>query len=143
MDELQAGVEQPLAVLPQSAVLFQPRKAAFDNPALRHGLESVQLTALGHLYRHVFAQDVSHALCERLAAVGAVAQHALHPAQGGLAPPERAQRSFAIGHFDRSHRHCVRQPLRSNINSNVGIQHVLEHAKNLPAPAAWVDCELA
>jgi len=34
MDELQAGVEQSLAVFPQSAVLFQPRKAALDDPAL-------------------------------------------------------------------------------------------------------------
>jgi len=91
MDELQAGVEQSLAVLPQSAVLFQPRKAALDDPALGHDLETVQLTTLGNLYRHMFAQDVSDTLGERLAAVGAVAQHALHPAQGGLTPPERAQ----------------------------------------------------
>jgi len=47
MDELQAGVEQSLAVLPQSAVLFQPHKAAFDDPALGHDLETVQLPSSG------------------------------------------------------------------------------------------------
>ena len=43
MDELQAGVEQPLAVLPQPPVLVQPGKAALDDPALGYDLEGALL----------------------------------------------------------------------------------------------------
>lgn len=41
MDELQAGVKQPLAVLPQPPVLFQPSEAALHYPALGYDLENV------------------------------------------------------------------------------------------------------
>ena len=46
MDELQAGMEQPLAVLRQPPVLAQPGKAALNDPALGHDLEAVQLAPL-------------------------------------------------------------------------------------------------
>ena len=49
MDELQAGVEPALAVLPQPPILLQPGKAALDDPALGHDLEGMQLASLGVL----------------------------------------------------------------------------------------------
>ena len=55
MDELQAGVQQPLAVLAQPPVLLQPGKAALYHPTLGHHLERMQFTALGDLYRDVSA----------------------------------------------------------------------------------------
>ena len=73
VNELQAGVEPSLAVFPQAPVLLQPGKAALDDPALGHDLESVQLAALGDLYRDVFSQDLSHAQSKGLAHVAAVA----------------------------------------------------------------------
>ena len=67
MDELQAGVEQPLAVLPQPPVLVQPGKAALDDPALGHDREGAQLLAralqeaAGHIRHcaqcHTFTED--------------------------------------------------------------------------------------
>jgi PAS domain-containing protein len=74
MDELQAGVQQPLAVLPQPPVLLQPGKAALDDPALGHHLERMQFTALGDLYRDVSAQNVLDALGKRPAHIAAVTQ---------------------------------------------------------------------
>ena len=53
MDELQAGIEPTLAVLPKPSVLLQPGKAALDNPALRHDLEGVQLTTFCDLHGDV------------------------------------------------------------------------------------------
>ena len=53
MDELQAGIEPTLAVLPKPSVLLQPGKVALDNPALRHDLEGVQLTTFCHLHGDV------------------------------------------------------------------------------------------
>ena len=50
MEELQAGIEQPLALLPQPPVLLQPRKAALHHSALGHHLERMPLTALGNLH---------------------------------------------------------------------------------------------
>lgn len=53
MDELQAGIDQSLAVLPSPPVLHQPRKIALHDPAIGHELESVQFAALGDLCRDV------------------------------------------------------------------------------------------
>lgn len=67
MDELQAGVEQPLAVLPQPPVFLPPRKAALNHPALGHHLEGMWLAALDYLHADVSAQHVLHILGKRLA----------------------------------------------------------------------------
>lgn len=66
MDELQAGVELALAVLPQSSVLLQTSEAALYDPAIGHDLESVQVTAL--------AQDASQTFCERFSGIAVVTQ---------------------------------------------------------------------
>ena len=52
MDELQAGVEQPLAVFPQPPVFLQPRKAAFhlNRPGLSRHFEPLGMSLL-ELYR--------------------------------------------------------------------------------------------
>ena len=90
MDELQAGVEQSLAVLPQPSVLLQPGKAALDDPALWHDLEGMQLTALGDLYRHMLAQNVPYALGKMLTGVATVTQQALHLAENATGNPYEA-----------------------------------------------------
>ena len=74
MNELQAGVEFALTVFPQSSILLQPGKAAFDDPAFGHNLERVQFTTLGNLHCHVLAQDVLDALDKRLTDVAAITQ---------------------------------------------------------------------
>jgi hypothetical protein len=58
VNELQAGVDPVLAVLPQPPVLLQPRKAALHHPTLRHDLEGMQLTAFGNLHPHLLARYV-------------------------------------------------------------------------------------
>lgn len=85
MDELQAGIQLPLAVLPQPSALFQPCEAALNNPSFGHHLERMQLASLGNLYRHIPAQNLPHSLREGLAHVAAVAQQALHPLEPTLA----------------------------------------------------------
>jgi hypothetical protein len=56
VDELQAGVEFALAVLPQPSILLQPSEAALDDPSLGHDLEGVKLTAFGDLHGDFFSQ---------------------------------------------------------------------------------------
>lgn len=64
MDELQAGVEQPLAIFPQPPVLFQPGKAALDDPALGNHGKLVQFAALGNLHRDLLPK-VSLTACAK------------------------------------------------------------------------------
>ena len=108
MDELQAGVQQPLAVLPQPPVLLQPGKAALHHPTLGHHLERMQFTALGDLYRDVSAQNVLDALGKRPAHIAAVTQQSLHPAQRRFAALEGLQGPFAVRYLRRGHRNSVR-----------------------------------
>ncbi len=133
MDELQAGVEQPLAVLPQPPILLQPGKAALDDPALGHDLEGVQLASLGNLYRDVPTHNLLHTLRKGLARVAAVAQHALHSTQGGLAALECLQRPFAIRHLGRGHGYCVRQPLGVHRNVTLDARDLLARVIALQA----------
>lgn len=98
MNELQAGVEPSLAVLPQPAVLLQPRKAALNNPALGHDLEGVHFTAFGNLHRPLLSQDVSHSLGKGLTRIASVDKHTLHLSEFVLAARERRKCSFAICH---------------------------------------------
>lgn len=108
MDELQAGVQQPLAVLPQPPVLLQPGKAALDDPALGHHLERMQFTALGDLYRDVSTQNVLDALGKRSAHIAAVTQQGLHPAQSRFAALQCLQGTFAVRYLGCGHRNSVR-----------------------------------
>ena len=108
MDELQAGVQQPLAVLPQPPVLLQPGKAALHHPTLAHHLERMQFTALGDLYRDVSAQNVLDALGKRSAHIAAVTQQGLHPAQSRFAALQCLQGTFAVRYLGRGHRSSVR-----------------------------------
>ena len=111
MDELQAGVELAFAVLPQPSVLLQPRKAAFDDPAFGHDLESVQFAALGDLHRHLLAEDRSHTVGERLSGIAAVTQQAFHASQVRLATIQGLECAFAVRHVRRRHRRSMRQTL--------------------------------
>lgn len=131
VDELQAGVEQPLAVLGKSPVLVKPCKAAFDNPALGHDLESVQLTAPGDLHRDILSQNFAHPLRERLAHIACICQQRLHTRQRGLATRERLQRPLAIRHLCRGYRHRVRQTLRIHRNVPLDSADLLASVINL------------
>lgn len=57
MGELQAGVEQSLAALPQPSVLLQSSEVTLNDPALGHDLEGVQFAALANLRGDLFAED--------------------------------------------------------------------------------------
>lgn len=87
MDELQAGIEPPLAVFPEAPVLFQPGKAALNDPALGNDREFVQLATRGYLYRDLITQDFLYTLRKRLTHLTAVCPQALyfaHPAFAAL-----------------------------------------------------------
>ena len=116
MNKLQAGVEQPLAVLPQPPVLLQPGKAALDHPALGHHRKLVQFAALGYLHRHLWPQCLTHTQRKGLSRISAVAQNALHVAQASLAARERLQRPFAVCHLSRGHGNCMGKALRVHCN---------------------------
>ena len=111
MDELQAGVEFTLAVLAQPPVLFQPGKAALDDPALWDDGKLVQLAALGDLHCGGLTQYLPHTQRKRLAHIACVSEYSLHLAQARLAAAHRLQRAFAICHVRRRHRDGVRQTL--------------------------------
>jgi hypothetical protein len=46
VNELQAGIEFPFAVIPQPSALFQPSEGAFYDPAFGQHRKGVQLIAL-------------------------------------------------------------------------------------------------
>ena len=119
MDELQAGIEQPLAVLPQPPVLVQPGKAALDHPAFGDHCKLVQFAALGNLHRDFLAQCLAHPMRKRLARIPAVTQHALHSPQVPLATLDCLQRTLAIGHLRCGDRHRMGKALR--IDGNVAL----------------------
>ena len=73
MNELQTGVEQPLAALPQPPVLVQPGKAALDDSALGHDLEGVQFAVLGDLHCCIPVQNFLYPLREGLAEISVTA----------------------------------------------------------------------
>lgn len=79
----------------------------------------MQFAALGHLHRHLLAQNLAHALRKGLARIAAIGQNALSPAQGAFAALERLQGAFAIGDVCRSDSDGVWQPLR--IYGNVAL----------------------
>ena len=116
MDQLQAAIKQPLAVLPQPPVLLQPGKAALDDPALGDHCKLVQFAALGNLHCDLLAQRLAHTLSKRLTRIPAITQHALHSSQAWLAAPERLQCALAIGYLGRGDRHCMGKALRIDCN---------------------------
>ena len=133
MDDVQAGVQQPLAVLPQPPILLQPGKAALDDPAPGHDLEGVQFTALGNLYRDVPTHNLLRTLRKGLACVATVAQQALHPAQGGLAALKCLQRALAVRYLGRGYGYCVRQPLGVHRNVTLDARDLLARVIALQA----------
>ena len=133
VDELQAGVEPALAVLPQPPILLQPGKAALDDPALGHDLEAMQLASLCNLHRDVLAQNFLRALHKGPTHVAAVAQQALHPAQGGLAALKCLQRALAVRYLGRGYGYCVRQPLGVHRNVTLDARDLLARVIALQA----------
>lgn len=116
MDELQAGVELALAVLPQAPVLLQPSKAALHHPSLGDHRKFVQLAALGNLHCDVLAQDLLHTLCKGLPHVATVAQQALEWGQTCLAAAYSLQGTLAIRHLGCAHLNGMGQALCIHCN---------------------------
>ena len=125
MDELQAGVEPALAVLPQAPVLLQPREAALDDPALGHDLEGVQFAPLGNLHCDVLAHNLSHPLRKGLARVAAVGQHICHFAQPALAALECLQCTLAVCDVRCGDSHRMRQSQRIHRNMALDTRDLL------------------
>lgn len=119
MNELQASIEPTFAVLPESSVLLQPCKTAFDHPSFWDYRKGVQLTALGDLHRDVLTQNLLHTPGKGLARIAAVGQHALHVAQSVPATTHRLQGSFPISHFGSRNDDGMRESLR--IHSNMAL----------------------
>lgn len=109
MDELQAGIEFALAVLPQAPAFLQPGKGTLHDPALGYHSKGVQLIAFGNLHRRT--QPVFDGLGKRLSRVTSIDQHALDLLQVRCAPIHRLQCSLAVSHIRRRHRDRMRQSL--------------------------------
>jgi len=71
MYELQAGIEQSLAVFPQAPAFLQPGKAVRGGPALGHDFESMQLTAPGNLHRDMLRGAVLRRAASRYSLMAA------------------------------------------------------------------------
>ena len=136
MDELQAGIELPFAVLPQPAALFQPRERAFDDPAFGEHDEGVQLIAFDDLYGGL--QPLHDAVGEGLAAVATVHQHAFHAYEIRLAAIDGRESAVPVGHLRRGHGHGMRQSLRVHCNVRLNARHLLARIISLLLGAVGV-----
>ena len=116
MNEPQAGVQFGFAVLPQSSALFQPSKAALDNPALRQDGKHREFIALDQLHRCV--QPLHHAVGKGSAGVAAIDQHTLDLLQVRLTPVNGGQSPVAVCYIGRGHGDGVGQALR--VDRNMG-----------------------
>jgi hypothetical protein len=117
MNELQAGIQFALAVFPQSAAFFQPSEAALDNPTFRQHDKRVEFIALDHLYSGL--QLLHDGVCERLAHVTAIDQHAFHRHQIRLAPVHGRQSAVTVRDIRRGHGDGVGQALRVHCNMSL------------------------
>ena len=94
MDELQAGIEMSLAVLPQAPVLVQPGKTPLHNPALGDDRKLVKFAALGNLHRDLLPQGlfdrlrkgIAHISCRQRARFAPCSGLALHRLSACNAP---------------------------------------------------------
>ena len=114
MNELQAGIELALAVLPESSAFLQPGERTFDHPSLRDDGKRVQIIAFGDL--HSGTDGTLDRFGKRLTDIAAIGQDTLHPVQICVASIHRLQSALAIGNVRRGHRNGVRQPLRAHRN---------------------------
>ena len=117
MDELQAGAEFALTVLPQAPAFFQPGEETLHDPALGYHSKGVQLIALGSLHRRT--QPVFDGLGKRLSRVTYLDQHTLDLLQVRCTPVQRLKFSPAVSHIGRHYRHRMRQSL--GVHSDVAL----------------------
>ncbi len=110
MDHLQAGVQLPFAVLPESSALFEPRKGPFDDPSFGHDGEGVEIASFGDL--HCCAELLLHGFGKWFARVSAVRQHAADVLQIVGAAVDCGQGPVAVGHVGRRDGDGMGQSLR-------------------------------
>jgi len=110
VNELQAGIEFPFAVLPEPSAFFQPSEGAFDDPSFGQDDKSVQFIALDDLDGGF--QTLFYAIGERLAGVAAINQHAFHSRQIRPTAVDRLQGPAAIRHLGSGNCDGMGQPLR-------------------------------
>ena len=133
MNELQAGIEFPFAVLPEPSVFLQPGKAALDNPALGHDLEGVQFAAFGNLHGDMLTQNIAYALRKRLAHIAAIAQNTLHLAQFRLTTLQRLQGAFPVRDFGGRDGNGMRKSLRIHGDVALDARYLLTRVVTLLA----------
>ena len=109
MDELQAGIEFALTVLPQTPAFFQPSEGTLHGSALGYHSKGVQLIALDNLHRRT--QPVFDGLGKRLSRVTSIDQHTLDLLQVHCASIHRLKCSLAVSCIGRCHRDRMRQSL--------------------------------
>jgi len=83
----------------------------------------VQFIALDDL--HGSSQTLLYAVCEGLAGVAAIHQHAFNAQQVGLATIQGGQGTVAVGYFSRGDRDGMRQSLRVNRDVALDARHLL------------------
>ena len=110
MDHLQACVQFPFAVFPESSAFFKPAEGAFDDPSFGHDGEGVEVAPFGDL--DGCAELVLYGFREWLARVSAIHQDAGDVLEVVGAAIKRGQGSVAIGHVGGRDGDGVRQSLR-------------------------------
>jgi hypothetical protein len=79
VNELQAGIEFPFAVLPEPSALFQPPEGAFNDPAFGQHRKGVEFIALDDLNGGF--QALLYTISEGLPGLAAIDQHAFNSLQ--------------------------------------------------------------
>ena len=108
MNELQAGIEFPFAVLAQPAALFQLSEGAFNDPAFGQRYKCMRFIALDDL--HGGFQALLYVTGELLPGVAAIDRHAFNSLQ--IRPPavDNLQGSAAISRLGCGNRDNMGQP---------------------------------
>ena len=129
MNELQAGIEFPFAVLPQPAALFQPSEGAFDDSAFGQHYKCMRFIALDDL--HGGFQALLYVTGELLPGVAAIDRHAFNSLQ--IRPPavDNLQGSAAIGRLGCGNRDNMGQPPRIHPDAPLDAGNLLARAVSI------------
>ena len=120
---MQAGIELPFAVLPESAALFQPGERPLHHPSLWKHHEGVQFAAFHHFHRG--SQQALHRSGKGLSGVTPVDQHVLHLTEAVSAPVKHRQSPGPVGNVGGSHVYRMGQSLRVHRDMTLDSGHLL------------------
>ncbi len=131
MEHLQACVELPFAVLPESSTFFKPCEGSLDDPSLGHDGEAVQFVAFGDL--HGRPGLVLDRVGERLAGVTAVDEDTVDVFKTIGTAMERGRRAGAVAHLGRCDGRRMRQPLHIDCDAMLDAGNLFARVIALPA----------